>query len=170
MDFSNSPTFPPPEPYELPPSYPKELVPIEGPLANNPPTLPSGRRRSLLDPWFTSSTHIIPVATPRTTPDVSLPPLPRWSANKEEFKASVMKTAECIISIKEKQWRGELDHLPRGRKSMWTCVNRYVRKRSEATAETGVTLFFAHANGFPKEARSLILEAFSNPSLLTSAS
>ncbi|OSC99698.1 alpha/beta-hydrolase [Trametes coccinea BRFM310] len=151
MDLSTSPTFPPPEPYELPPSYPKELVPIEEPIVLNLPTLPSPPRKSLLDPWFTVSAHLVPVANPRTTPDVPLPPLPKWSANKEEFKAAVEQTAQELLSIKERQWRGELDHLPRGRKPMWNCINRYVRKGSGVATENGVTLFFAHANGFPKE-------------------
>ncbi|KAJ3012757.1 hypothetical protein NUW54_g1777 [Trametes sanguinea] len=152
MEFgSSSPTFPPPEPYELPLSYPRELVPIEEPIVSDLPTLPSPPRKSLLDQRFTASTHVIPVANPRTTPDIPLPTLPKWTANKEEFKASVAKTTDELLSIKEKQWRGELDHLPRGRKPMWNCINRYVRNSSGLAVDNGITLFFAHANGFPKE-------------------
>ncbi|KAJ2981692.1 hypothetical protein NUW54_g10837 [Trametes sanguinea] len=152
MEFgSSSPTFPPPEPYELPTSYPRELVPIEEPIVSDLPTLPSPPRKSLLDQWFTASTHVIPVANPRTTPDIPLPTLPKWTANKEEFKASVSKTTDELLLIKEKQWRGELDHLPRGRKPMWNCINRYVRNSSGLAVDNGITLFFAHANGFPKE-------------------
>jgi hypothetical protein len=31
---------------------------------------------------------------------------------------------------------------------LWNCVNRYVRRE---TSPRGLTLFFVHANGFPKE-------------------
>ena len=34
---------------------------------------------------------------------------------------------------------------------LWNCVNRYVKKDLDLSNKTGVTLFFAHANGFPKE-------------------
>lgn len=36
---------------------------------------------------------------------------------------------------------------------LWNCVNRYVRNdlNLKAGSSTGLTLFFAHANGFPKE-------------------
>ncbi|KAL1948465.1 hypothetical protein VTO73DRAFT_12540 [Trametes versicolor] len=159
MDFTKdtNPTFPPPEPYQLPTCHPKELVPTEasasGAEAAGRPNLPSPPRNSLLDAWFTLSTHLVPCASPRTTPDMPLPPLPKWSPNKDEFKASVKKTAETILDVKEKQWRGELDHLPLGRKPMWNCVNRYVRKphASGSDPANGLTLFCAHANGFPKE-------------------
>ncbi|KAI0325516.1 alpha/beta-hydrolase [Cubamyces sp. BRFM 1775] len=147
-----SPTFPPPEPYDLPTCHPRKLVPLEPPvIAEQLPALPSPPRKSLLDSWFTASTHLIPAASPRTTPNIPLPALPKWSANKDEFKASVAKTAKEILSVKEKQWRGELDDLPLGRKPMWNCVNRYVRKQGGGATNLGVTLFFAHANGFPKE-------------------
>ncbi|KAI0372477.1 alpha/beta-hydrolase [Pilatotrama ljubarskyi] len=149
----DSPTFPPPEPYELPTCNPRNLVPLEAPEPSGAPALPLPPRSSLLDPWFTLTTHLIPAASPRTTPNIPLPPLPKWSANKDEFKASVARTAQEVLSIKEKQWRGELDHLPLGRKPMWNCINRYVRKRDTKNGglARGVTLFFAHANGFPKE-------------------
>lgn len=166
MDFTKdvNPTFPPPEPYELPTCHPKELVPIEasGAEAAGHPNLPSPPRKSLLDAWFSLSTHLVPCASPRTTPDIPLPPLPKWSPNKDEFKASVKKTAETILDVKEQQWRGELDHLPRGRKPMWNCVNRYVRKphASGSDPADGLTLFCAHANGFPKEVgEKLVLDA-----------
>ncbi|KAI0649944.1 Alpha/Beta hydrolase protein [Trametes meyenii] len=149
----DGPTFPPPEPFEFETVHPKDLGPLEDPEASTPPELPSPPRKSLLDPWFTLSTHFIPSASPRTTPNVPLPPLPKWTASKDEYKASVKKTAEEVTSAKEKQRRGELDHLPRGRKPFWNCINRYVKKRSagEGDLANGVTLFFGHANGFPKE-------------------
>ncbi|KAI0672322.1 Alpha/Beta hydrolase protein [Trametes maxima] len=150
----DGPTFPPPEPFELATVHPKKLGPFEDPVVSTPPELPSPPRKSLLDPWFTLSTHLVPAASPRATPDVPLPPLPTWSASKAEYKASVKRTTEAVVSAKEKQWRGELDHLPLGRtKPFWNCINRYVKKQpaGEADLANGITLFFAHANGFPKE-------------------
>jgi hypothetical protein len=38
---------------------------------------------------------------------------------------------------------------------LWNCLNRYVRQGLDESSSTGVTLFFAHATGFPKEVRSL---------------
>ncbi|KAI8989137.1 Alpha/Beta hydrolase protein [Trametes punicea] len=151
MMSENSPTFPPPEPYVLPTCHPKDLVPLDTPIVGPIPTLPCPSRKSLLDSWFTVTTHIIPAASPRTTPNIPLPPLPRWSANKEEFRVAVAETVKNVLTTKEKQWRGEMDHLPLGRKPMWNCVNRYVRTNLKNAAQRGVTLFFAHANGFPKE-------------------
>ncbi|KAI0827409.1 Alpha/Beta hydrolase protein [Trametes gibbosa] len=157
MDSDFAPTFPPPEPYNLPTSHPKDLVPIDPEtLASvERPNLPSPPRKSPLDTWYTLSTHLIPCASPKTTPDVPLPQLPKWSPNKDKYKASVKKTAEAILSLKEKQWRGELDGLPRGRKQMWNCVNRYVRKlragEVDGVVPNGITLFCSHANGFTKE-------------------
>ena len=36
---------------------------------------------------------------------------------------------------------------------LWNCVNRYVKSDLESgkSRKAGITLFFAHANGFPKE-------------------
>ncbi|RXW19272.1 hypothetical protein EST38_g6587 [Candolleomyces aberdarensis] len=36
-------------------------------------------------------------------------------------------------------------------KVLWNCINRYVRKDLSPSNRTGLTLFVAHANGFPKE-------------------
>lgn len=37
-------------------------------------------------------------------------------------------------------------------KRLWICLNRYARNES-AGSKKGLTLFFAHANGFNKEVR-----------------
>jgi hypothetical protein len=37
---------------------------------------------------------------------------------------------------------------------LWICLNRYVKRGAKGT---GLTLFFAHANGFPKEVRRIFL-------------
>jgi hypothetical protein len=34
---------------------------------------------------------------------------------------------------------------------LWNCLNRYVRQGLDESSSTGITLFLAHATGFPKE-------------------
>jgi hypothetical protein len=41
------------------------------------------------------------------------------------------------------------------RQLLWNCVNRYVK--NGMNEQGGLTLFFAHANGFPKEVRFCFL-------------
>ena len=143
--------FPPVESSDVPSVNPKPLAPLNTPPTVCPstrPAPPSPPRKSLIEEWYTLSTHLVPAAYPRTTPFVSVPPLPQWSPDKAEFKASVEKTVDALIGAKEALWAGKLDDAPRNKKLMWHCVNRYVRKRGVGK---GVTLFLAHANGFPKE-------------------
>ncbi|KAI0772814.1 hypothetical protein BD413DRAFT_473512 [Trametes elegans] len=140
-----------------PPCHPKELLPLETPpIRISLPSLPSPPRNSLLDSHYTLSTHLVPAAYPRMTPDVPLPSSPNWNGDKAVFKASVAQTAEHILALKERQWLGELDGLLRSRRPLWNCVNRYVRKDAESPRTSGprrrsVTLFCAHGTGFPKE-------------------
>ncbi len=150
---SSNLTYPPPEPYTLPTCHPRPLKPLETPPRDlKPPQIPVPPRKSLLDDWYNLSTHIVPAAYPRTTPFIPLPPLPQWIPNKDEFKAAVRRTVDELNAAKVAQWNGELDHLGPNRKPMWHCINRYVRKGFRADgARKGVTLFMAHANGFPKE-------------------
>ena len=152
-------TFPPPEFAALPTCNPRPLLPLQPPPSQriNSPILPSVPRTSLLDTHFVLTTHIVPAAFPRTTPVVPLPDLPQWSPDKNVFKASVQRTTDALLDTKEKQWRGELDGLPRDKRPWWNCVNRYVRKglREAKGKSGGVTLFCTHANGFTKEVRRL---------------
>lgn len=65
------------------------------------------------------------------------------------------EVVQTIIEAREKQWNGELGGAP-SRTQLWCCVNRYVRRdvkpNNKGTARgKPLTLFFAHANGFPKE-------------------
>ena len=148
-------TYPPPKPYTLPTIHPRPLKPLEKP--NTPcvyaPQLPAPARKSLLDEWYTLSTHLVPAARPRTTPYVPLPPLPQWSPNKNEFQASVQRTVDELVATKEAQGLGKLNHLEPNSRQMWNCINRYVRRgfRPDGGDRTGITLFMSHANGFPKE-------------------
>ncbi|KAG6860707.1 hypothetical protein C0995_008292 [Termitomyces sp. Mi166 len=117
--------FPPPEPLSLPP-------------------LPSPARKPIFDAPYTLSTHIFPAAHLRTTEYVQPPPPPP-STTKAERQAY----ANTVLQ-KLKDLRGSLD--PRGTKQvLWNCANRYVRVGLDEKRANGVTLFFAHANGFPKE-------------------
>ncbi|OBZ76148.1 Peroxisomal membrane protein LPX1 [Grifola frondosa] len=140
---------PPSAPYELPSCHPRTLIPLETPPQPTIlPALPSSPRTSLLDVSFVLTTHLVPAAFPRTTPDVPLPPLPTWSADKNQFKESVARTMQGVLTMKENQWKGELAGEG-SRKPLWICLNRYVKRG--ALSLNGVTLLFTHANGFPKE-------------------
>lgn len=151
--------------YPIPDEYstladfePRTLLPLETPppIADFPP-LPSPPRKSLLDDTYTLTTHLIPAAYPRTTPYLPEARPPRFSADKKEFKESVKETLLEVLGTKQKQWDGELPDEGRHRQ-LWACANRYVRKETKPTkieypyTHRPLTLFFAHANGFPKEA------------------
>ncbi|CCL98483.1 uncharacterized protein FIBRA_00481 [Fibroporia radiculosa] len=143
-----------PRPQALPgrccPQPLRSLIPLELPCTAVLPPLPS-LQRHFLDTSYTLTTHLIPAAVPRTTPDAPLPDLPAWSADKEQWKASVSKTSEFIKEMRYEQWAGRLKG-PGSRNQLWACVNRYLRSDlQEGQLSNGVTLFFAHANGFPKE-------------------
>ncbi|KAI0928000.1 hypothetical protein AcW1_005386 [Taiwanofungus camphoratus] len=151
MDFLSHPRPSVPPPRQCPRQL-RQLVP-QGPppTIQAAPPLPSPSRRSLLDASFVLTTHFVPAALPRTVPDVPLPALPAWSADRQQWKASVTGTADAMVSMRYKQWNGELKQEG-GRKPLWACVNRYVRKDlREGKDGQGLTLFLAHANGFPKE-------------------
>ncbi len=151
----NALTFPPPNPFDFPTVNPKPLKPLETPpvsTSSSLPSLPSQPRKSLIDKWYTLSTHLVPAAYPRTTPFVPVPPLPQWTLDKAGFKKSIEKTVDTLIGTKEALWHGQLNDLPPDRKPMWICINRYVPKRNASSGRgNGVTLFMCHANGFPKE-------------------
>ncbi|KDQ56901.1 hypothetical protein JAAARDRAFT_131855 [Jaapia argillacea MUCL 33604] len=131
---------------------PRPLVPIEsppGPL--DLPSLPSPPRSFSFESTYTLTTHIIPAAYPRSTPDVTLPVVNLRTTDKEVRKANVTKATQELLDIKDKSLKGEL--VGGSRKVLWNCVNRYVRKggRPSNAGKRSVTLFCLHANGFPKE-------------------
>ena len=139
-----------PDPYILQTCHPRPLIPSETPSQTIPlPPLPSAPRQSLLDLWFTLSTHLIPAACPRTTPDV---PVPYFPSHPRPDTEEHTRAARDILELKRQQWCGELDHLPRSSKPLWACVNRYTRKGLQGLGK-GVTLFVAHGVGFHKEVR-----------------
>lgn len=134
-----------PPPFTWPSITPRALLPVfppPEPLIK--PDLPSPAREPAFDAPYTLSTHIFPTAHLRTTEFVPLPsPLPA-NATKPERQAYANKTLQELKSL-----RISLD--PKGvQQVLWNCANRYVRKDLVGRSR-GITLFFAHANGFPKE-------------------
>ena len=137
---------------------PRPFIPLQRhqePLAL--PSLPSPPRQPVFSNLYTLSTHIIPGAYPRVVSDVSLPePAPDVGITQEERKRiSAQKTVE-ILHAKQKQSAAE--PVAGSEKLLWNCVNRYVKR--DLREQKGLTLFFAHANGFPKEVRFLPFLAF----------
>lgn len=125
------PIYPPPEP----------LVPLER------PSLPTKQRTVSFSTPYDLSTHIIPACYLRTGRFVPIPPAPAGNLSKEE-RARVQAQYRHELRVE----RGPMitDGHP---KVLWNCVNRYVRKGISRSNGSGLTLFFAHANGFPKEVR-----------------
>ena len=151
-----------PRPHTAPHSkYPlkaRPLLPLQPPPHAEKPPLPSPARRSLLDAsGFALTTHLVPAAFPRTTPVVSRPALPEWSPDKTQFQKAAASAAAEVMSTKHKQRRGEL-HEPPNRNPLWVCLNRYLGRDTSRSgcARSNITLFFSHANGFPKEVRGIV--------------
>lgn len=138
----------------LEPVKPRPLPPLEVPSLPEHLPLPLSPPEPvdpILSKYYDVSTHLVPAAYPRLTPYIPPPTAPRFSADKDEFKASVESTLNEILGWKLKQWNGELDGLEPDRALFWNCIKRFVKKDASKTAARPLTLFFAHANGFPKE-------------------
>ncbi|KAJ3857114.1 hypothetical protein EV368DRAFT_30976 [Lentinula lateritia] len=123
------------------------------PEALQKPSLPSGQRKPI---WgdddripYTLTTHIVPAAYFREDEDIVLPDTPTAdeSMTKEERKIYIQKAELKLREIRRK-YEDEGRHPQH--KALWLCLNRYARKFTH-TAKGGLTLFFAHANGFHKE-------------------
>jgi hypothetical protein len=89
-------------------------------------------------------------------PDVPQPErVPDTGINEDErTKISEQKTVE-MLDAKRRQSAAQLAMGEGSRKLLWNCLNRYVK--NDLSKQSGLTLFFAHANGFPKEVRFLLL-------------
>jgi hypothetical protein len=112
------------------------------------PTLPSPPRPPAFSHLYTLSTHIIPAAYPRVTPDVPEPGrVPDTGIGKEERSRIGNQRVAEILDAKCKQSNG--GPIEGSRKLLWNCINRYAR--NDMNGQKGLTLFLAHANGFPKE-------------------
>ncbi|KAG6820194.1 hypothetical protein H0H93_004187 [Arthromyces matolae] len=121
------------------------IYPPPEPLLRSPPSLPSPARNPAFNAPYTLSTHIFPAAYLRTTEYVKAPESAPANGTKAERRAYADNALQQL-----KDLRGSL--TPRGTKQiLWNCANRYVRNGLVDGKPGGVTLFFAHANGFPKE-------------------
>jgi hypothetical protein len=120
------PVYPPPEPLQY-------------------PNLPCKPRQVSFHPQFSLSTHIVPATHLRTVPYEPLPPPLSPTLSKPERMAYY---EELCLQLRTKL--GALAPSSGQPRVLWNCLNRFVRK--EATG-SGLTLFLAHANGFPKEVR-----------------
>ena len=146
---------PPSKPPKVPSIHPRKLIPIHPyPTPLTYPELPS-RRPSHFSYAYSLTTHIIPAAYPRVVPDVllTLPDLPDSIADKEERKRVNDERTHNILTLRKDylQKGAGVGCQPGSKKPLWNCINRIVRKDLGEGRGRGLTLFFAHANGFHKE-------------------
>ncbi|KAI0346372.1 alpha/beta-hydrolase [Trametopsis cervina] len=130
------------------------------PVPQDFPSLPSQPRvpETAISSRYELTTHLVPAAYTRVTPFIPIPEQPAWSNDRETWKANVEKTAQEVMGPKIEQYEGKLPGGAEGKGNthvLWNCVNRYTRKglppqRGGSTGKP-LTLFFSHANGFPKE-------------------
>ncbi len=155
-------SIPPPQSrWEFPPIPLRPLLPVHPPpnLPDPLPVLPSPQRVPYIHSAFALSTHLIPAAHIRTTRHVPCPPpsampVPDTSAGeikltKDERARRTTKVRAWLLEAKATGASHNVGH----ERVLWNCVNRYYRVDSGRgkTGGKGLTLFFAHANGFPKE-------------------
>jgi len=140
------PIYPPPTPYPQP-----------------PPSLPSPQRKPAFSAPWTLTTHLFPAAYLRTTRPVPEPDVVPRDLPKEERKQKLLETRMRLHELRTETTAD--DGHPR---VLWNCVNRYVPRVDETEGGAtpgpmtmkGLTLFFAHANGFPKEVGHASARAF----------
>jgi hypothetical protein len=113
-------------------------------MCNMSPLLPSPPRHPLpmIAKEYVMSTHIVPAAYPRLSPDVPIP-----ISTDGERRTRATRDRDHLLEIEDRYANGE-HQLPVSSYRLWNCVNRYVRKHLRGR---GLTLFCVHANGFPKE-------------------
>jgi len=138
-------SYPPVRPYHWPIIVPRKTIPVyppPEPLVY--PSLPSKPRQLPVTSKFTLSTHIVPAAHLRTLPYAPTPPPLPPNSSKAERKAWNERFHSQLGILAAPPVSSGYPML------LWLCLNRYVRKGAKGM---GLTLFFAHANGFPKEVR-----------------
>ncbi|KAK1227540.1 hypothetical protein PQX77_009447 [Marasmius sp. AFHP31] len=142
----------PPPPEALPPAH---LL----------PALPCEQRKPIWDGDaripYSLTTHIVPAAFWREDPEVELPQTAKEGdvlSKEERQKLSANGEAQLLRMRRgledDAAKRASEGKKRRGHdKVLWLCFNRYVRCRSTDIEgkNNGLTLFFAHANGFNKE-------------------
>ncbi|KAF9467147.1 Alpha/Beta hydrolase protein [Collybia nuda] len=139
-------SYPRPPPFTWPHVEPRTLLPIQPSEPLSFPALPSSQpRRTSFDTHYTLTTHLFPAAHLRTTQHVPVPAPPPETYTKTERQAFFDKTRQQLRDLRVST---KPQAIP---ETLWNCINRYVRKDLCKQSSTGLTLFFAHANGFPKE-------------------
>ena len=144
-------SYPQPPPFTWKKYHVRDTLPIYPPTPGTfdtmPPVLPSPPRKPAFDAPFTLTTHLFPATYLRTTKPIPLPKLPAAGATKEERRRIMSESTLQLLD-----WGNDTTATTDGHPLvLWNCVNRYVKKDLDLSNKTGVTLFFAHANGFPKE-------------------
>ncbi|OAX33191.1 alpha/beta-hydrolase [Rhizopogon vinicolor AM-OR11-026] len=115
------------------------------------PSLPSPPRNELFNDSYIVSTHLVPAACPRLTPDIPLPVVPEFSTNISERKRNIEHAATKIRELQDLFVQGKLGGEG-SEKLLWNCVNRYVKRAQVCSdGKKGLTLLLAHGIGFPKE-------------------
>ena len=128
---------------------PRPFLPIQPcPTIAHFPPLPSPPRQTI-HAAYTLTTHLVPAAFPRSIPDIPLPEIPPHSAPNRQAQITLLTTE--LVEMRARFAQGEL-RGGHSRKPLWNCVNRQVRTDKRHVTRPGLTLFLAHANGFPKEA------------------
>ena len=142
---SNS--YPQPPPFTWKKHHVRDTLPIyPGTFDSMPPVLPSPPRKPAFEAPFTLTTHLFPATYLRTTRLVPLPKLPAVGSTKEERRRVLAESALQLLD-----WSNDTAVTNGYPLVLWNCVNRYVKNGLDLSNKTGVTLFFAHANGFPRE-------------------
>ena len=146
---------------DIPLRAPLPIYPPPEDVLAHPPSLPSPQRQPCVHPSFKLSTHLVPAAYLRTTRHVASPPasiMPDWKMQNAEKLQKGKETRRWLIDVRGSDSEGKKGY----ERVLWICVNRYYRfEENKKRGEKGVTLLFAHANGFPKEvSSSLFLVCF----------
>ncbi|VDB85735.1 unnamed protein product [Peniophora sp. CBMAI 1063] len=121
------------------------------------PALPSPVRDPSTIPGFELTTHILPAAYPRCSPDTPLPwASPPPNESREARKLRVTRMTKEVMDAKEMYERGCSEKANVGSEDVhWTVVNRYARRTTGGEKWTGrrggVTLFCVHPLGQHKE-------------------
>ncbi|KAJ7286073.1 hypothetical protein C8J57DRAFT_1496750 [Mycena rebaudengoi] len=139
--------------YPPPKQYPPLLPIFPPPHSALPAVLPSIPQRSDFSPRFTVSTHLVPGAHLRCTPPVATPPPPPDKEHREA-RAQWVRRGDCTAArdgMSEFFGARSIRYLP-------------VRKSDSPPTGNGLTLFLAHANGFPKETwEPMLLDLLDTP-------
>ncbi|KAJ3573284.1 hypothetical protein NP233_g2519 [Leucocoprinus birnbaumii] len=123
------------------------------------PSLPSPPREQPFS-TFTLSTHIVPAVHLRRGPFVPTPELPSNALSKDEKTHMVGKVVDKLVrNMKDPSVQND-----KHENVLWNVLNRYVKSGLNDSNSTGLTLFFSHANGYPKETWEPILaRIFASP-------